>query len=59
MVDKKFILQLAITLALSVPSRKAEAMKILMEALLQGEIGGKDLSTIENLVSISAISTVA
>ncbi|KVI02594.1 hypothetical protein Ccrd_019088 [Cynara cardunculus var. scolymus] len=38
--------------------RKVEAVKILMEAVLQGEIGGKDLSTIENLASISAISTV-
>lgn len=52
MVAKKFILQPPTTMAISVTSKKAEVMKI---PVLQEGIGGKDLSTIESLVSLEDV----
>lgn len=45
MVAKKFILQISNPVALTILSRKMEEMRIQMGTVLQGEIGGKVLST--------------
>lgn len=49
MVAKKFILQIANPVALTILSRKMEVMRIQTITPLQGEIGGKVLSTIKSL----------
>ncbi|KAJ0525549.1 hypothetical protein HanRHA438_Chr09g0393291 [Helianthus annuus] len=55
MVARMFILQLVTTIARSARFIEVEVLKILMEAVLQEEIGGKDPSTTEDLVSSSSL----
>ncbi|GJW45352.1 hypothetical protein Tco_0074151 [Tanacetum coccineum] len=52
MVAKKFILQIPKLLALTIPSRKTEVMMMQMAAVLQGETGGKDLSTTKSHLNV-------